>query len=104
MFIKLRLFKQFLVYVMDIHGKDCSVNFSTDDANIEQQKEEKQDVVDINRCHDIAIVGAGAGGTYTAYRLRKQNLSIAVYEQLDRVGGRLFSVDVPGTKSLSCKI
>ena len=42
MFIKLRLFKQFLVYVMDIHGKDCSVNFSTDDAYFEQQKEERK--------------------------------------------------------------
>ena len=41
MFIKLRLFKQFLVYVMDIHGKDCSANFSTDDANIEKQKENR---------------------------------------------------------------
>ena len=89
---------------MDIHGKDCNVNFSTDDANIEQQKEETKDVVDINRCHDIAIVGAGAGGTYTAYRLRNKNLNIAVYGQLDRVGGRLFSVDVPSTKSLSRKI
>ena len=75
---------------MDIHGKDCNA-----DANKDAHKE---DVVNINRCHDIAIVGAGAGRTYSAYRLRNKNLNIAVYEQLDRVGGRLFSVDIPGRK------
>ena len=83
----------FSVYVKDIDDTDCNINIRTDNAN-------KEDVVDLNKCHDIAIVGAGAGGTYTAYRLRKKNLNIAVYEQLDRVGGRLFSVDVPGKKSL----
>ena len=74
---------------MDIHGKDCGVNFKIDDANM-------RDDVDLSKCHDIAIVGAGAGGTYSAYRLRNKNLNIAVYEQLDRVSGRLFTLDIPG--------
>ena len=59
---------------------------------------ETQPDIDVTKCHDVAIVGAGPGGTYAAYRLRNKNLNIAVYEQLNRVGGRLFSVHVPGNE------
>ncbi|MEP5732074.1 MAG: FAD-dependent oxidoreductase [Sulfitobacter sp.] len=41
---------------------------------------------------DIAVIGAGAAGTYCAYRLSQDtDQSIAVFEKNDRVGGRLWS-------------
>jgi monoamine oxidase len=43
--------------------------------------------------YDIAIVGAGIAGLYTAYRLleHKPKLKIAIFERLNRTGGRLDS-------------
>lgn len=43
--------------------------------------------------YDIAIVGAGIAGLYTAYRLIKHDpsLKIAIFERLNRTGGRLDS-------------
>jgi monoamine oxidase len=47
---------------------------------------------------DVAIVGAGAAGTYLAYRLMQAlpDGRIAVFERFNRVGGRLWSVKVDG--------
>ena len=48
---------------------------------------------------DIAIVGAGAAGLYTAWRLLSEptshTKSIALFDSADRVGGRIHSVTVP---------
>lgn len=47
---------------------------------------------------DLAIVGAGAAGTWiadSALRARP-DWSIAIFERLERIGGRLHSVHVPG--------
>ena len=43
--------------------------------------------------YDIAIVGAGMAGLYSAYRLieHKPKLKIAIFERLNRTGGRLDS-------------
>ncbi|TXF87812.1 FAD-dependent oxidoreductase [Neolewinella aurantiaca] len=43
--------------------------------------------------YDIAIVGAGIAGLYTAYRLieNDDSLKIAIFERLNRTGGRLDS-------------
>ncbi|WP_020568140.1 FAD-dependent oxidoreductase [Neolewinella persica] len=43
--------------------------------------------------YDIAIIGAGIAGLYTAYRLleHKPKLKIAIFERLNRTGGRLNS-------------
>jgi hypothetical protein len=43
--------------------------------------------------YDIAIIGAGIAGLYTAYRLleHKPKLKIAIFERLNRTGGRLDS-------------
>ncbi|XP_064599302.1 aplysianin-A-like [Liolophura sinensis] len=46
-------------------------------------------------CLDVAIVGAGIGGTYTAWRLRDRGLKIGIFENTDRIGGRMFSVFLP---------
>jgi monoamine oxidase len=45
---------------------------------------------------DVAIVGAGAAGTYLGYRLirARPDWRIAIFERAQRIGGRLWSVPV----------
>ena len=47
---------------------------------------------------DIAIIGAGAAGTYLAYELIKARPEwrIAIFERSERIGGRLWSVRIDG--------
>jgi monomeric sarcosine oxidase len=53
---------------------------------------------------DVAIVGAGAAGLYSGYRLLnganskgdKLDLDVAIFDMSDRIGGRLESVKLPG--------
>jgi lysine 2-monooxygenase len=47
---------------------------------------------------DVAIVGAGAAGTFLAYRLisERPDWRIAILERSHRIGGRLWSVHVDG--------
>jgi monoamine oxidase len=47
---------------------------------------------------DVAIVGAGAAGTYLAFRLirARPDWRIAIFERSSRIGGRLWSVRVDG--------
>jgi len=47
---------------------------------------------------DVAIVGAGVAGTYTAFQLIKArpDWRVAVFERSPRIGGRLWSVHVDG--------
>jgi monoamine oxidase len=47
---------------------------------------------------DVAIVGAGAAGTYLGWRLiqARPDWRIAIFERSDRIGGRLWSVKVDG--------
>lgn len=47
---------------------------------------------------DVAIVGAGAAGTYLGYGLlqARPDWRIAIFERSDRIGGRLWSVKVDG--------
>jgi lysine 2-monooxygenase len=46
---------------------------------------------------DVAIVGGGVAGTYTAWRLRNEQpgLRISLFEMSDRIGGRLRSIAFP---------
>ncbi len=46
-------------------------------------------------CVDVAIIGAGIGGTYTGYRLRNRGLKLAIFEYSDRIGGRMFTAQIP---------
>ncbi|HEY6831576.1 MAG TPA: NAD(P)/FAD-dependent oxidoreductase [Pseudolabrys sp.] len=55
---------------------------------------------------DIAIVGAGVGGLYTAWRLLEGGRApggIGIFEASGRVGGRLFSVAMPGTSGIAAE-
>ncbi len=45
---------------------------------------------------EIAIIGAGLAGLTTAYHLHKAGLDVHVYEAKNRLGGRIFTVDVNG--------
>lgn len=47
---------------------------------------------------DIAVVGAGVAGTYSAWRLKQSfpEKRVALFEYSNRVGGRLYSVALPG--------
>jgi hypothetical protein len=55
---------------------------------------------------DTAMVGAGVGGLYTTWRLLgcgQPPGGIGVFEASERVGGRLFSVSMPGTTGIAKK-
>jgi monoamine oxidase len=51
---------------------------------------------------DVAVVGAGIGGCYVAYRLlggvapgQRPGRTVALYERSSRIGGRLWSIQTP---------
>lgn len=46
--------------------------------------------------YDVAVIGAGPAGLTTAYRLEQAGLSVIMFEETDRVGGRALTVDVHG--------
>lgn len=46
--------------------------------------------------YDAVVIGAGAGGLFTAARLQHQGLRTLVVERLDKVGGRASTTDVDG--------
>ncbi|MFC3030969.1 flavin monoamine oxidase family protein [Pseudoalteromonas fenneropenaei] len=56
---------------------------------------------------DIAIVGGGVSGTYSAWRLQQQyglDQKIALFEYSDRIGGRLFSKKLPGLPNVVAEL
>ncbi|RUS82270.1 hypothetical protein EGW08_009948 [Elysia chlorotica] len=51
-----------------------------------------------NKCsveHDVAIVGAGISGAYSAFKLKEDGLNIGMYEYSDRIGGRFYTEHLP---------
>src|SRR3984885_15286194 len=56
---------------------------------------------------DIAVVGAGVSGAYSAWRLQ-QSLSaeakIALFEYSNRIGGRLYTVTMPGLPHVKAEV
>lgn len=69
---------------------------------------------------DIAIIGGGASGVYTAWRMllegslhsaklkkwkkERGKLNIAIFEGSDRIGGRIQSAKAPGLPNIICEI
>ena len=46
---------------------------------------------------DVVVVGAGVSGIYSAYKMSQDHdWSIHIFDAHDRVGGRTFSVPMPG--------
>jgi len=61
-----------------------------------------QENVPSNKAIEVAVIGAGVSGLYTAYRLTNDATNpmpadqVQVFELGDRIGGRLESVELPG--------
>ncbi|MBZ0275996.1 MAG: FAD-dependent oxidoreductase, partial [Anaerolineae bacterium] len=59
---------------------------------------------------DVAVVGGGASGVYSAWRLithkskKKDPQKIALFELSHRIGGRLVSVTPPGMPHIRCEL
>ena len=55
---------------------------------------------------DIAVIGAGVSGAYAAWRLKAAypRKRIALFEWSDRVGGRLYSVTLPGMPHVQAEL
>ena len=55
---------------------------------------------------DVAVVGAGVSGAYSAWRLQQEKPEerIALFEYSDRVGGRLYSVTLPGLPHVKAEV
>ncbi|HWU21787.1 MAG TPA: NAD(P)/FAD-dependent oxidoreductase [Nocardioides sp.] len=52
----------------------------------------------MTQSYDAIVIGAGAGGLFTAARLQHQGYRTLVLERLDKVGGRASTTDVDGFK------
>jgi lysine 2-monooxygenase len=55
---------------------------------------------------DIAVVGGGVSGAYCAWRLQQElaDASIALFEYSDRIGGRLYTVTLPGLPHVHAEV
>lgn len=56
---------------------------------------------------DVAIVGAGVAGAYCAWRLQQElgaDAKIGLFEYSNRVGGRLFTVTMPGLPNVKAEV
>lgn len=50
----------------------------------------------VSRSFDVVVLGAGAAGLAAAVELARRGKSAVVLEARDRIGGRVWSLDVPG--------
>src|SRR5438270_10453928 len=55
---------------------------------------------------DVAVVGGGVSGAYCAWRLQEEDAQarIALFEYSDRIGGRLFTVTLPGLPHVKAEV
>src|SRR5437870_10126678 len=56
---------------------------------------------------DIAVVGGGVSGAYTAWRLQHAlgaDARIGLFEYSDRIGGRLYTVTLPGLPHVKAEV
>ena len=56
---------------------------------------------------DVAVVGGGVSGAYSAWRLQEaqgKSERIALFELSDRIGGRLFTVTLPGLPNVKAEV
>ena len=56
---------------------------------------------------DVAVVGGGVSGAYSAWRLQQEKgakARIALFEYSDRIGGRLYTVTLPGLPHVKAEV
>lgn len=56
---------------------------------------------------DVAVVGGGVSGAYSAWRLqqdRGERQQIGLFEYSDRIGGRLYSISMPGMPHVKAEV
>jgi hypothetical protein len=56
---------------------------------------------------DVAIIGGGISGAYSAWRLQKEKGAserVALFEYSNRIGGRLFSTRLPGLPNVNAEL
>ncbi|MDB5471006.1 MAG: amine oxidoreductase [Caulobacter sp.] len=56
---------------------------------------------------DVAVIGGGCAGTYSAWRLQQElgeKQEIGLFEYSDRIGGRLYSVTIPGMPHVKAEL
>src|SRR5262245_33366586 len=55
---------------------------------------------------DVAVIGAGVSGAYSAWRLQQADprARIALFEYSDRIGGRLYTVTMPGLPHVKAEV
>ncbi|TDW96380.1 flavin monoamine oxidase family protein [Dinghuibacter silviterrae] len=56
---------------------------------------------------DVAVIGAGCSGAYSAWRLQHQfgnKQRIALFEYSNRIGGRLYTVTLPGLPNVKAEV
>ena len=56
---------------------------------------------------DVAVVGGGVSGAYSAWRLQQANgreEAIGLFEYSDRIGGRLFTITMPGMPNVKAEV
>jgi monoamine oxidase len=58
------------------------------------------------RRYDVAVIGGGISGVYTAWRLKQADptLNIGLFEYSDRIGGRLYSYPMPGMPHIKAEL
>lgn len=49
-----------------------------------------------NKNPKVVVIGAGLAGLTTAYRLQKDGIDVELYEARNRVGGRVFTINING--------
>lgn len=56
--------------------------------------------------YDVAVIGGGVSGVYTAWRLKQANpdMKVAVFEYSNRIGGRLYSYAMPGMPHIHAEL
>ena len=56
---------------------------------------------------DVAVVGGGVSGAYSAWRLQQEKGAksrVALFEYSDRIGGRLYTVTMPGLPHVKAEV
>ncbi|MGI4873105.1 MAG: flavin monoamine oxidase family protein [Janthinobacterium lividum] len=56
---------------------------------------------------DVAVIGGGVAGTYCAWRLQQQQggqARVGLFEYSNRIGGRLYSVTIPGLPHVKAEV